>query len=134
MPRIPILGGAYSAKSFNASAQRSVNLIPEENPQRSQSPAQVTHYPRPGRTPLGAPPQPGSGRCCYVATNGNLYVVVDQTVYSVSVDFIFTAIGNLVSTGTNPCYMADNGTTAVLVTPTAPTEPASWSAAETSVA
>ena len=113
--RLPILGGAYSSKSLIASAQRSVNLFPEINPERAQTPVNVTNYPRPGRTPLGAPPAPGAGRLLYTATNGDLYVGVNQSIYYVNPDWQYNLIGGTITPGTTPMSMADNGQNAIIV-------------------
>lgn len=119
MPRVSLLGGAYSAASVIASAQRSVNLYPEENLKTSQAPVNVTHYPRPGLTPFpngaGLPTAQANGRCCYTATNGDGYVVVGQTVYYVDQNYNYTAVGTLVSPATTPVVMADNGSFILVV-------------------
>ena len=115
MARIPILGGTYRQASLIAGAQRSVNLYAERNPQTAQSPVQVTHYSRPGLTPLGAPPAPGRGRGLYVSTLGDLYAVIDQAVYWVDPNWNFTKVGTLLNPGTTPVYAADNSTDAFMV-------------------
>lgn len=51
--RIPLLGGAYQAKSIIANAQRCVNLYPEANPGSSQPQSPATHYPTPGLVKIG---------------------------------------------------------------------------------
>lgn len=113
--RLPILGGSYTSKSVIASAQRAVNLYPETNPERAQASANTTHYPRPGRTPLGAPPAVGHGRMLYTATNGDLYAGIDQRIYYVNPDWNFTLLGSTITPGTNPMYMADNGQNGMIV-------------------
>lgn len=115
MPRIPVLGGAYTQASLIAGAQRSVNLYPEKNAQSSQAPVNVTHYQRPGLTPLGAPPAQGRGRGLYVSTLGDLYAFIDQAVYYINPDWQFTLLGNTLTPGTTPMYGADNGVTAAIV-------------------
>ncbi len=115
MARIPLLGGAYKQASLIAGAQRSINLYPEFNSERAQSPVNVTHYSRPGLTPLGAPDIPGQGRACYVTTLGELYVVVDQRVYYVDPDWVFHLVGQLFTVNTNPVSFTDNGQVAFLV-------------------
>ncbi len=105
---IPLTSGAYSSRSVIANAQRCVNLYPEANPQATKPPVPVTHYPRPGKRLLGIPPVVGVGRGLYRATNGDLYVVVDNILYFVSSNFVFTAVGNI-GHGTSPVSMADNG-------------------------
>ena len=56
MPRVPLVSGAYQARSLIAGAQRCVNLYPEHNPDDSQAPVPVTHYLTPGLTLLCAFP------------------------------------------------------------------------------
>lgn len=100
------------AKSIIANAQRCVNLFVEANPADSASP--TTHYPTPGLTLVGTPPVAGPARGIYTATNGVLFYVVGQTVYSVSAG-AFTAIGTIPSSTTGPVSMMDNGLTVVIV-------------------
>src|ERR1700680_1621138 len=115
MPRVAILGGAYTDDSLIADAQRAVNIYPQFNPERAQAPVNVTHFPRPGRTLLGTPPALGRGRCLYGATNGDLYAVIDQSVYYIDQDFKFTFLGLLSVIVENTVYMADNGFSAIVV-------------------
>lgn len=115
MPRVPLTGGAYSAPSIIANAQKCVNLYPEINPDKNTPPVPVTHYPRPGLTPLGTPPAPGRSRCLYGATNGDLYQVIDQIVYYIDANFKYTNLGTLVTAANTPVSMADNGTNALVV-------------------
>lgn len=114
---LPLLSGAYSSRSVIANAQRCVNLYPEDNPHGSgpgvlgatNPPVPVTHYQRPGKKLLASPPVQGAGRGLYRATNGNLYAVVGRTLYFVSAEMIFTALGPLTAGLTTPVSMADNG-------------------------
>lgn len=115
MPRIPLTSGAYSAPSIIANAQRCVNLFVEANPQDTNPPVPVTHYPRPGLTSLSNVPTPGRGRCLYTATNGDLYAVVDQQVYYIDPDFAWHSLGTLLSPVTTPVIMADNGSNVLVV-------------------
>ncbi len=112
MPRIPLVDGAYSARSIISSAQRAVNLYAEKNPE--SSPTKFTYYPAPGLLPLGTPPTAAQGRCLYMANSGDLYYVCGNTVYFVSSTFAFTALGTI-GTSVGTCSMADNGTMIVLV-------------------
>ena len=61
MVAIPLKGGAYTAQSLIANAQRSVNLYPEANPDTTSPNQPVTHYPRPGLRVLSAPAPPSGG-------------------------------------------------------------------------
>jgi hypothetical protein len=116
MAQFPLLGGAYTQPSLIASAQRSVNLYPEKNPPEAQAPVNVTHYPRPGLTPRGVAPPQGRGRGLYRATNGQLYSVVDLTIYHINRgDLSHVEVGQLRSPLTTPVSMADNGTEILVV-------------------
>ena len=117
MPRIPLTGGAYSAPSIIANAQRCVNLYPESNPQENSAPVPVTHYPRPGLTLLSSPPVQGRGRCLYCATSGDVYAVIDQSFYHLHYDdgWEWHLIGSLLTPGSTPVKAADNGTWALFV-------------------
>lgn len=104
--RIPLTGGAYTARSLIANAQRCVNLFVEPNPQDAAAPA--THYPTPGLALLSAPATADVGRCAYRATNGQLFVALGGTVYSVTPTWTWTSLGDL-TTRNGPVSMADNG-------------------------
>lgn len=110
MEGIPLLSGAYQARSIIASAQRCVNLYPEINPQNVKAPMPVTHYPRPGRISRWQPLASGAGRGLYTASNGDLYAVVADTVYLINQAFATNIIG-VIANRTNPISMADNGVT-----------------------
>lgn len=113
MPRLDI-GTAYGASSLIAGAQRSVNLYVEQNAQGA--PSQRTLYPRPGLTPLGAgAPTVGYSRALYTATNGDLYAVVNQTLYYIDPNWMWHQSGALVTPGTAPVSIADNGQNAIVV-------------------
>lgn len=107
---IPLLSGAYQAKSIIASAQRCVNLYLEANPPNIKAPTPTTHYMRPGKRSAWTPPGAGVGRGLYCASNGDLYAIVNDTVYLINQAFATTVIGNI-APGTNPVSMADNGVT-----------------------
>lgn len=118
---IPLTSGAYSSQSRIASAQRCLNLYPEKNPDNIKPPMPFTHYPRPGLKLLSSPPLAGRARCLYCSTKGNqgglingspkgdLFAVIDQTVYFINTDWTWSVVGMLVSPGNTPVSMADNG-------------------------
>lgn len=110
MEGIPLLSGAYQARSIIASAQRCLNLYPEINPQNVKAPMPVTHYPRPGKVSRWSPPAAGGGRGLYGASNGNLYAMVNDTLYLINQAYGYNIIG-VIAPGTNPISMADNGVT-----------------------
>jgi len=110
MEGVPLLSGAYQAKSVIASAQRSVNLYLESNPQNIGAPFPTTHYQRPGKILRWSPPAAGAGRGLYRASNGDLFAVVNDTVYFINSVYVHNTIGNIAG-GSNPVSMADNGAT-----------------------
>lgn len=105
---IALTSGAYQAKSVIANAQRCINLYPEANPQDTKPVVPVTHYPRPGKRVLGAPPVPGRARGLYTASNGQLFALVADTLYFVDLAWNFSPLGNIAA-GVNPVSLADNG-------------------------
>jgi hypothetical protein len=104
-----LTSGAYQARSVIANAQRCLNLYPEENPQDTNPPAPVTHYTRPGKKVFAIPPTLGAGRGLYRATNGDLYTVVNKTLYFVNNAAVYSAIGDLGEASNPIVSMADNG-------------------------
>lgn len=112
MEGIPLLSGAYQAKSIIASAQRCVNLYLESNPQGVKAPMPTTHYPRPGKILRWSPPagKTGAGRGLYCASNGELYATVNDTTYLINQAYGYNVLGTI-APGSNPVSMADNGVT-----------------------
>lgn len=110
--RLPLIGGAYAARSVIANAQRCINYYPEKN--RQDAPVPFTLYQRPGLTALvqgfNAPV-----RGLYRATNGNGYGVIGQYVYYIDANFVLTQIGVLLSPAYNPVSFSDNGIEILLV-------------------
>lgn len=113
MIRIPLLSGAYQSRSIIAGAQRCINLYPEKN-EDPQAPVPVTHFPTPGLIARGTPPAIGASRGFYRASNGNVYQVIDTTLYQISPGFVYTALGTVAALLTQ-VIMADNGLVLVLV-------------------
>lgn len=109
--KVPILSGAYTARSLIASAQRCVNLYSEKGPEDEEFP--TTLYPTPGMRIVATSPH-HRWRCLYTATDGRLFGVVEQSVVLINDDFTITEVGTIVSNA-GQCYMLDNGTTLVLV-------------------
>lgn len=110
--RIPLIGGAYQARSVIADAQRCLNLYAESNPKDAAAP--FTYYPAPGLKPLVQAPNHEMVRGLYRATNGVLYAVIGPTLYEVSSSWVLTSRGTIVDAAT-PVSMIDNGLTLVLV-------------------
>jgi hypothetical protein len=116
--RIPLLGGAYQSRSLIASAQRCVNLYPEVNPPEGSPPVPVTHYPTPGLRKVTQSPTVGKVRASYLATNGDLYVIVNavsnSAVYFVSSTYSWSLLGTI-PLGQSPVIFSDNGLVIVIV-------------------
>lgn len=112
MPLLPILGGAYVARSVIANAQRCLNLYPETNPK--DAPVPVTHYPTPGLTQLASAGISAPWRALYYATNNSLYGVCGPNVYYISPSWTLTLLGTITN-GITPVSMVDNGIDLVIV-------------------
>lgn len=110
--KIPLIIGAYEARSIIADAQKCVNLFMETNPK--DSPFPYTHYPTPGTQLLTTSPVVGVVRQAYQASNGNFYVVVANKVYTVSTAYIWTLLGTI-GTSSGFVSMIDNSICCVIV-------------------
>lgn len=111
---LPLLGGAYEARSKIANYQICENLFLEINPQDTDPPAPVTHYPREGKRLLSGPQIPGRGRGVFSLSNGNLFAIVADRVYFIDRNWAWQALGRIADLAT-PVSMSDNGTNGVLV-------------------
>ena len=114
--KIPLITGAYKARSVIAGAQRCVNLYAEKNPDDEEFP--LTFYPTPGMVKRGEKADSDGWRCLYTSTDNRLFGVVGRTVVEVKKDFTFTEVGKIDSEGSK-CYMLDNGDQILLVDGTA---------------
>lgn len=114
MTRVALTGGFYKAKSLIAAQQRCVNLYPEVNPADSQSPVPVTHYLTPGLVTELTLASGGSVRQVFRSSQGALYAVAANTVYSIDSRFNVTVLGTIGTTIGTP-YFQDNGLAIVLV-------------------
>ena len=85
MSRVPLNAGAYESRSVIASAQRSLNLIPEPLPQGEGEPALVASYPTPGLRLLGTLPQAGI-RGIRQCTTGGVYVRADARLTQLAIE------------------------------------------------
>ena len=113
--RIALSGGAYTARSVIAAAQRSVNLYAEPIPAYMGEPARSTDYPTPGTRLLGTI---GTGpiRAIRQASNGQLFVVSGSSVYLVNLaNWTGVRLGDISPGLTTPASMTDNGDTLVIV-------------------
>lgn len=113
MTKVPLKGGAYTARSVIADAQRCVNLFPEKNPEDAAS--EFTHYTTPGLATLAVSPNVAAVRGLHFASNGKLYAVVGDKVYYIDSSWNMTLLGTLATTGTVPVGMQDNSTTLAIV-------------------
>src|SRR5215468_10763883 len=115
MPTVPLTGGAYTARSVVASAQRSVNLYGEQMPQHQGEPSPVAHYPTPGLKLLGTMPQ-NAIRGLRQASNGKIYCVAGTGLYLVDpTAWTGTLLGSIGATRTGPVSMTDNTLTLMVV-------------------
>lgn len=110
--KIPLVIGAYEARSILADAQKSINLYQETNPK--DSPFPFTLYPTPGLDLLTTAPVTGPVRATYTASNGNFYVVVGNRVYTVSTAYVWTLLGTITSSS-GYVSMIDNTLACVIV-------------------
>jgi hypothetical protein len=110
---IPLLlnSGSYIAKSVNFSYQVCENLYPETIPEDTKPPVPIAHFQRPGKTLVGSPPAAGAARGLFTASSGQLFAVVNDTLYFVDQTWKFFLLGNIIA-GSNPVSLADNGKSA----------------------
>ena len=113
MDRLGFIGGAYSARSVIAGAQRCINYYPEINPKDSTFP--LTLYQRPGLRWLAAAPNGGPWRNLYQASNGLAFGVAGSWCYRIYPDWSMVALGQVNVARSNICSMIDNGTDVLLV-------------------
>lgn len=109
MGLVPLIGGAYEAKSVIADSQRCINQYVENNPKDAPSP--TTHYGTPGLVKettgfLGV--RVGPSRGLWTAKNNELFWVCGSEVYYVDLYSNIHALGAIPWANT-PCGMADNG-------------------------
>ena len=112
--RVPLTGGAYTAHSVVASAQRQLNLYGEPMPPDQHEPQPQALYPTAGTRLLGTMAK-APIRGIREATNGALYVVAGDTIYSVGADWSGSSINTITPGLRTPVSMADNGLTMVVV-------------------
>lgn len=114
-----LTGGAYTARSVIASAQRCVNLVQEPIPQAQGEPMPSAAYPTPGLRFLSTI---GSGpiRAIRQVSTGALYVVSGSGVYSVDKStWAGTHLGDITPGLKTPVSMTDNTKDLVIVDGTA---------------
>lgn len=108
------IGPSYTLQSVNVDAQACVNLFPEINPLGTGKEREVASLvPTPGlSTLLTLADSPVRG--LYTASNGEVYAVGGEKLYSISSAWAATELGTL-NTSTGPVSMKDNGTSLVIV-------------------
>lgn len=111
--RVPLLSGAYQARSYIASAQRCINLYAENNAD-PQAPVPVTHYPTPGTELYAQAAVTGKVRCTYRSSIGTCYVVVGPNVYFLATNRAMVLLGSIADRPSQ-VIMSDNGLAVVLV-------------------
>lgn len=121
MPEIKLDGGYYTNRSLPAAAQRCQNLYAEPTPNNQDEPVGYWDYETPGLILLGTAPGEQC-RCAYTATNGDLYMVYNQTLYYVDPSWTFNPIGTMVGSvladvvpGWGPVTISDNGINLLMV-------------------
>ncbi len=112
MAPVPLIQGAYRARSLIANAQRAVNLYAEQNTQDAEAP--VTQYLTPGLRLFASPPNVASARCMFLASNGVLFCAIGPHIYTLSRSRVFTQLGTI-ATAVGQVHMADNGIELVIV-------------------
>lgn len=114
--RIPgFAGPTYTLRSVNADAQRTINLYPERN-EMGMGKEQESFYliGTPGLNKELTLAADDNGRALHRATNGTVYAVNGDKVYSIDSAFSSTLIGTI-NTTTGQVSMADDGTYLVIV-------------------
>jgi PQQ-like domain len=112
--RIPLTGGAYTARSVIASAQRQVNLYTEPMPPQQTEPMPAALYPTAGLRLLGTAPE-APIRGIHQAINGALYVAAGSGIYHVNDAYSFSGVGTVTAGKTTPVSMSDNGVLMAIV-------------------
>jgi hypothetical protein len=112
--KIPFTDGAYLSRSVNFDAQRCINLMPISG-ESGASKGQRMLIGTPGLRLLTTLGGADGLRALYKPSIGNGIAVQGSSVYRVATDWTSTLVGTI-DTLTTPVSIADNGTTAVLVT------------------
>jgi hypothetical protein len=118
--KLPLMQGAYEARSPIANAQSCINLYPEPNP--PDAPFPMTLYPAPGLVLehdfSDIPGATGGVRGVYTLSTGAICVAIGTAIISYPWNgsaFEALLLGNMVSNSGNPVSMCDNGITLVIV-------------------
>lgn len=112
---IPFVGGAYQSRSLNLDAQRCVNFYPVLGDSGTAK-AVAALFGTPGLRLIATLGGVGGIRAEYVPTDGSDAIVVQgASVYRLDSNFTARLVGTI-DYEASPVSIADNGTTAVLVT------------------
>ena len=108
------IGPSYTQRSVNVDCQRCINLYPELDEIGTGKEREVAALVSTPGLSLLATIGSGPIRGNYFTSNGQLFVVSGNTLYSVSAAWVATSVGTL-STSSGVVSMADNGTLLILV-------------------
>ena len=113
--RVPLTGGAYTARSLIASAQRCCNLYPEPIPREQGEPAEFTYYPTPGLSLLSNNPYNAPGRGLYTGSDNNLYAVVGSYFFRIDGKWNWHQISALPNDMTTSLVSMKDNTEALII-------------------
>jgi hypothetical protein len=110
------VGGAYQSRATSFDSQRCINLYPEIDESRSGKDGQIGFLAgTPGKTLLMTlPDSPGRAGGLYEASNGRTFCVSGKTLYELTSESAYTAIGTLGTESGAVCF-TDNGLQLALV-------------------
>jgi hypothetical protein len=109
MVQVSLMNGSYESRSAIGSSQRQLNLYSEHIDPTNGEPNQMILLPTPGLTQLALPPAAGRTRGMWKASNGFLFVCIDQAFYYVDKTFAWNLLGTWPTNSNLPVKMADNG-------------------------
>lgn len=113
MTRVPLITGAYQARSLAAECQRSVNLYAELNPK--DAPVPFTYYPTPGLVLETAGSAGQVMRCLYRDSRGYAWCAINDTVYFIEPADLSLSFVGTINNGALPVRMSDNGQAMIIV-------------------
>lgn len=112
---VGFIGPTYTLSSVNVDCQRCINLYPELNELGTGKDKEIASLiGTPGLNLLGTLGSSGGHRGSWLASNGQLFMVVKDKLYKVASDYTSSVIGTL-ATITGPVSIADNGLQLVVV-------------------
>jgi len=110
--KVPFVGGSYQGRSLNINSQRSINLYPTVDQEGGKT--VVAMFNTPGLTEWYdfADTLPIRGMCVF---DGNLWVVVGDTVYSITAAQVATSRGTLNSDSGYVWMVGNQGSTQLMI-------------------